>query len=132
MRVLVTGDRDWTNEASIRRVLTVLHAMFPDTILVEGDARGADKMAGRIWMELTGGNLDQLEVYPADWTRYGKAAGRIRNNWQLKESLRKGLEDGHPLKYGIAFHPNLRRSKGTRDMVKLLDDAGIPVLKISK
>jgi YspA, cpYpsA-related SLOG family len=132
MRVLVCGDREWTNEQSIRRVLTLLHKLHPETIVVEGDARGADKMAGRIWLELTGYDYDQLEVYPADWTRYGKAAGRIRNRWQMNESFRKGQEDGHYLTYGVAFHRNLRQSRGTRDMVTLLEDAGVPVLKISK
>lgn len=131
MRVLVTGDREWTNEASIRRPLTILYALFPDTILVEGDCRGADKIAGRIWLELTG-NPAQLEAWPADWTKYHKAAGVIRNQFMLDESRRRAKKDGHHLQYALAFHPNLVHSKGTHDMVSRLTKADIPVLNIKK
>jgi hypothetical protein len=125
MRFLVTGDRNWTNEVVIRRWLAYLHGIHPDAILVEGDARGADQIAGRIWYALTG-TWDQVEAHPADWNRYKKAAGPIRNQFMLDESKRRAEKDGHHLRFALAFHPNLAYSKGTLDMTKRLTRAGIP------
>jgi hypothetical protein len=57
--------------------------------------------------------------HPADWEKYGKAAGPIRN----AEMIRR-----HPdLELVLAFHDNLAISRGTRDMVVLADKKGIPV-----
>ena len=87
---------------------------MPD-VIIEGDARGADRMAGEIAKELK----IPLEVYPADWNQYGKAAGPIRNTQMLKE--------GKPDKV-LAFHDDIDSSKGTAHMVKIALKAGIPVL----
>lgn len=141
MRVLVTGDREWGNykvygrEASdkqvkkLRTLLQVIHKLYPDTILVEGDARGADKIAGAIWTELCGHDK-QLEAWPADWTTHGRRAGPIRNQFMLDESNRRAVIDGHFLLAAIVCHPDLERSKGTRDMVYRLDRAGIDKLRL--
>jgi hypothetical protein len=127
-RFLVTGDRDWGNpdvygerEAlrqydKLRRFLTIWYKVSPDDIMVEGDARGADKLAGSVWLELTG-NRDQVEAYPADWTKFKRAAGPIRNRQMITESVKKSEVDGHKLEHAIAFHSHLKDSKGTKDMV---------------
>jgi hypothetical protein len=133
MRVLVTGDRDWGNPkvygvteatrqaVALFNVLSKLFDIAPDTIIVEGDARGADKLAGQIWAELT--SPQQVEAYPADWNRYHRAAGPIRNREMLKQSIERGKRDGHTLQRAIACHSHLQDSKGTKDMVKLLQAA---------
>lgn len=59
-----------------------------------------------------------VESYPADWKRYGRAAGPIRN--------RQMLEEGKP-DLIIAFHSNLAESRGTANMVKIARKAGIEV-----
>ena len=59
-----------------------------------------------------------VEVYPADWTRYGKPAGPIRN--------RQMLNEGKP-DMVIAFHDDLSVSVGTKDMVDIANAAGLPV-----
>ncbi len=73
-RLLVTGSRIWTDEATIRRELTARYR--PGIVLVSGAcAQGADAMCERIWRELGG----RVERHPADWRKYGKAAGFRRN-----------------------------------------------------
>lgn len=108
MRVLVTGSRQW-NDA--RAIMDRLADYPPGTVLVHGDARGADRMAQRIGQDL--GLVD--EPHPADWTQYGKAAGRIRN----AEMVRAGAD------ICIAFP--LPDSVGTWDCVRRAKTAGIPV-----
>lgn len=73
MRVLFCGSRDWTHTKS---VIDQLEKLDPkrDTI-VHGAGRGLDAMAG-YWAKRLG---FQVEAHPAEWDRYGKAAGPIRN-----------------------------------------------------
>jgi hypothetical protein len=59
----------------------------------------------------------RVEEYPAQWHRYGQAAGPIRNQEMLKTGIHLVL----------AFHPNLSESKGTKDMVTRAASAGVPV-----
>ena len=115
MRVLICGDRNWNNFEKIKEVLDILPA---DTIIIHGDARGADKIAGQLAKERG------LEVipYPADWDKYKKAAGPIRNMQMLKE--------GKP-ELVIAFHEDITKSKGTKHMVSIATKAGVPVEIIS-
>lgn len=75
MRVLVTGSRTWTN---VRRIEKVLFDLFesPLDVLVSGACpRGADAIAERAWGEWGG----LIERHPADWDRFGRAAGYRRN-----------------------------------------------------
>lgn len=63
-----------------------------------------------------------VHPYPADWERYGRAAGPIRN----KQMLDLGKPD-----YGIAFYDRPRdKSRGTANMVSQLKKAGIPVMEV--
>lgn len=131
MRFLVTGGRSWCGYTPIYRVLKRLYEVDPDAILVHGDCKGADKIAAQIAREMFGRTEAQIEAHPADWTKYKLAAGPIRNQFMLNESLRRGYVDGHWLKAAAAFHTHLPSSKGTKHMVKLLEDADVPVLRIS-
>lgn len=63
-------------------------------------------------------NWAQFEEYPADWKRYGMAAGPIRNRRMLKE----GKPD-----IVIAF----AGGRGTADMVRQAKAAGVPVVKVA-
>lgn len=73
------------------------------------------------------GNLIQPVVHhshPADWNKYGKVAGPIRNSEMLKL---------HPdIDLVLAFHDDLSESKGTRDMVHKAQKAGIEVWVTSR
>jgi hypothetical protein len=114
MRILICGDRNWTSLERIRQVVTVLHKKeFIDTV-IEGEARGADT-CGRIIAE----ELDiPVLKFPADWLKYGRAAGPIRNSEMLKI--------GRP-NLVLAFHNDILKSKGTKNMCEIAKKAGISV-----
>ncbi len=111
--VLVCGDRNWTNQRPIRTMLLRLRRLGYTTV-VEGEARGADKM-GRFEAEQLG-----LEVkpFPAYWDDFGKSAG-FRRNQQM-------LDEGRP-DLVMYFHNDLDNSKGTADMVRRAKRAGVSV-----
>ena len=114
LRVLVCGDRHWQSERSIAARLRKLP---PDTTVIHGCARGADRIAGKVAQEL---GLE-VEEYPAMWDVYGRRAGPIRNKQMLVE--------GKP-ELVIAFHPDLRKSKGTKNMLHLATVAGVRIERI--
>lgn len=116
MKVLVCGSREWSDVCAI---MNELKALPNDTILVHGDCRGADAHAGSIALTLG----FTVRVYPADWTRYGKIAGPIRNH----EMLEKEHVKEESIDLVLAFHNDIKNSKGTRDMVKRANRAGIEV-----
>ena len=111
MRILVCGGRDYKDD---RRVHEVLAKYFDkDMTIIEGGANGADRSAQN-WAKLY--NV-KLETFPADWDKYGKRAGFIRNGQMLKE----GKPD-----MVIAFPGG----KGTEMMAMLAEKAGVKVVRI--
>jgi len=78
---------------------------------------GADLIAGAC----ARGMEVKVEEYPAEWDKYGRAAGPIRNMKMLK--LGADLV--------VAFHDNLAASRGTKHMVSIAEKAGIPVWKFA-
>jgi hypothetical protein len=86
----------------------------PNTKIVEGDCRGADKISG--FLARKRGMIVYTES--ANWEGYEHAAGPIRNQLMINKY--------HP-KLVIAFHDNIEKSKGTMDMIKRANKAGILV-----
>ncbi|NUS02058.1 MAG: DUF2493 domain-containing protein [Nonomuraea sp.] len=122
MRVLVCGSRQWHDRVAIRQVLkrlqgeargageefVVIHGACPD---------GADLLADQICeseLGLVPGK--DLIREPAQWKRYKRAAGPVRNQ--------KMIDDHNPTVV-YAFRHGLR-SSGTDDMVKRARKSGIP------
>ena len=110
MRIIVCGSRHWTNVERIRRILAALPS---DTVIVHGACQGADMIADTVAKQLG----METEPYPADWGRYGRSAGPIRNKQMLDAGT--GMV--------IAFHNGLMQSKGTKNMVKMARDANVHV-----
>ena len=119
MKVVICGDRNWTDKESIRRALSMFDS---DTVIIHGDNgrvhpltgkayKGADKITGEIAKEL---GLQVIAV-PAKWDRFGRAAGPVRNREMLE--LKPDLV--------VAFHHDIEKSKGTKDMVNAARKAGI-------
>jgi hypothetical protein len=118
MRVLITGSRSWTDRTTIERVIADLPA---GTTIIHGGAHGADTIAGDC-ATARGLAVEVYPVTPAEWTRYGKAAGPMRNARMLAES-RPDLV--------IAFRaPGV--SKGTDGMVRLAREAGLRMTVVSQ
>lgn len=116
MRVLCCGSRNWTDREVIHeRLRSILTRKGPvaHITVVHGCCRGADVLAAEEAFEL---GMD-VEGYPAKWSLFGRAAGPKRN----QEMLDSGID------LVIAFHSNLKASKGTADMVRRATKAGVTV-----
>ena len=108
-RILICGDRNYQDWIKVQEYLDTISRT---TIIIHGGARGADSLAGNLATSL------KMKVikFPADWDKYGKAAGVLRNQQMLDE--------GHP-DLVVYFHKDIENSKGTRDMLKRATDSGI-------
>jgi hypothetical protein len=79
--VLITGSRKWPHKQFIWEQFRELRRRFPDIdphdiVVVSGACpTGADRMCE----EAAEAHGMQVERHPADWQRYGKRAGFIRN-----------------------------------------------------
>ena len=114
MRLLICGDRNWSNRNII---LKWVQNLSPE-VIIEGEARGADSIARNIAIEL---GIEVLR-YPANWNKYGRAAGVIRNTQMLKE----GKPD-----MVLAFHDHIEISKETSNMIGQAKKIGLPVRLIT-
>ena len=114
MKVLVTGSRTMGPEhyELVKFELLMLLALEPLHI-IQGGASGADNLAKRV-ATVFGFPVDE---YPADWERYGKAAGSQRNQQMLNQKPDLVL----------AFYPTTGITPGTKDMVTRAYKASIPV-----
>lgn len=117
MTILCCGDRNWSDKERIREVLGEFVRHLP--LIVEGGCRGADRMAGEVAKEF---HLP-LRVYDANWELYGDDAGPLRNQEML---------DAEKPDLVIAFHPDLKKSRGTADMVRRAKAANVSVLHVSE
>jgi len=106
MRILVCGGRDYDDR---KKVFEALDTLDNPCALIEGGARGADRLA-REWAI---DNNVPIFTFNADWETYGRAAGPIRN----KQMLVEGKPD-----IVIAFPGGA----GTANMIRQARAAGIP------
>ena len=123
-RLLVCGGRRFSDHETLVTVLDRVRDRIGVSVLIHGDSGidengaramvGADKLAGR-WARANG--IPEI-AEPADWDRYGDAAGRIRNNLMLK---------AHHPELVIAFHGN----HGTAHMRRAARKKGIVVIDVT-
>ena len=109
-RVLVCGGRSFTNAEMLWDTLDELEDI---STIITGGARGADSLA----VDYANERGIPTEVYPAQWIKYGKKAGYLRN----KEMLRVGKPD-----VVIAFPGG----RGTEMMIGLAEKAGVEVINV--
>lgn len=84
MRVLVYGGRDYTDRSTLDSILDRCLNQYGESLeIISGMARGADRMA---W-EWARNNGVKCHEFPADWDRYKKAAGPIRNQQMIDEGM---------------------------------------------
>lgn len=111
--VLFCGSRTWPSYPAVRDTMAHLRALIGDFTVLEGGASGADTFA-RIAAKILG--LDWEEV-KADWAKYFKRAGRIRNTEMLELAP----------EYVVAFWDG--KSTGTLDTItKAVNDYRIPTV----
>jgi hypothetical protein len=114
MRVLICGDRNWTDR---RRIGWYLNTLPVGSVVIHGNAPGVDRIAAELARELG----FEVIAFPAQWWRYGRAAGPLRN--------KQMIDEGRPDKVAYA-HDDLDASTDTRGIVDQAHSAGIPVERI--
>ena len=119
MRVLICGSRDFKDYEKICYFMSgVIAQGYQPTVVISGTASGADTL-GEKW---AAENKVAVERYPANWTKYHKAAGPIRNQQML---------DAKPdLIFGFPTRPE-DIGNGTKDMLSRGCKVGIPTFYAS-
>lgn len=105
MRVIIAGSRDITSYDFVCEAIK--ESGFHITEVVSGTARGVDQLGER-WAKDNG---VPVIYFPADWNKFGKSAGYLRN-----------LDMGN---YGDALIACWDgKSKGTGHMVDIMSNLG--------
>lgn len=109
MNIIIAGCRDFYNYDFFKsNVEAIFSGIQEEITIIEGGAKGADYLAKQYAIE----NKIKYKEYPADWEKYGKKAGILRNLEMSKV--------GNML---IAFWDNV--STGTKNMIKVAKDNGL-------
>jgi hypothetical protein len=84
VRLAVVGDRNFTDYSFVEKTLDriIKEKKFSDITIVSGGARGVDTLAE---MYASKHNLP-IKVWEADWDKFGKSAGPIRNEQVVHDS----------------------------------------------
>ncbi len=121
VKILICGGRHFNEydvfSKTVNSVLNDLEIHQDQIELVSGGCEGTDKMAERYAEE----NSISISVFNADWKRYGRAAGPIRNR-QMIDYIK---DSDHS--YVIAFTSD--RTKGTRNTIELASKNSIEVFQ---
>lgn len=112
MRLIVCGGRDYSNEKHITETLDRIHKKKPITMIIEGGADGADKLAGE-WADK---NLIPRVTCPANWKYLDKAAGPRRNAVMLSLNPE-----------GVVAFPG---GRGTEDMINQAFQRGVKIMRV--
>lgn len=115
MRVIVCGGRDFWDRSKVYTELDAFNAATPFSVLIHGNARGADQLADD-WAAYR--KIKTLTFLPL-WEEHGRKAGPMRNQ--------KMLDEGKP-DLVIAF----AGGRGTADMIKRAEEAGVTVVRTYK
>lgn len=76
MKVAIVGSRTFDDTALVDAIVRRLMERDPDVVIVSGGARGADSLAEAAAKRLC---KTAPEIYPAEWGKYGRSAGMLRN-----------------------------------------------------
>jgi hypothetical protein len=111
-RILICGSRDWIDKQVIMQHIMAFHEIDGVQCVIEGGARGADRLGREVAEELK----IPVITEPADWDKYGKMAGPIRNQAMINK---------HNPTFCLAYP--LPQSRGTLDMITRCKRANIAV-----
>lgn len=135
--IIATGDRtaqqppyshDWMGVVADALIDAVSGTMY-ECVLIHGDCTGIDQLADIVASHVVSHKFREPLRFPVtneDWRTIGKKAGPLRNSQMLAEGLKIEREEGKEL-IVMAFHDDIRRSRGTKDMVRQAQRAKVPV-----
>jgi type III secretion system FlhB-like substrate exporter len=108
MKTIIAGSRAGPKYSDL--IEAIKSCGWSPSVIVSGTAKGADQL-GESWAENNG---VPIERYPADWNKFGRAAGPIRNK-QMAQNAEAliALWDG--------------KSSGTKNMIELAKTYGLKV-----
>ena len=112
-RIVVAGSRDYENYEEAKDFIDICISRIKEEneiIFLSGGCRGSDSLGERYASE----NGYRIEKHPADWKKYGRAAGPKRN-----EKMAMICD------YVIAFWDG--KSRGTKSMLEYASKANKPV-----
>lgn len=115
MNLLITGGRDFDDMELAFDAIAEIHRLYPISVIVHGNARGADKMADKVADTI---GIDRI-MMPANWVKHKKGAGPIRNRAML---------DILPIDMILAFPGGA----GTANMKTQAKDRGISILEATE
>jgi hypothetical protein len=108
MKVLICGSRSWTNVDKITQCIMALQEKYKhDLEIIEGDAEGADKIAGGL-CELLKIRCKKYPITAIERRLLRNMAGRVRNERMFFKEWPDKV---------IAFHKD--NSAGTTHMIRL-------------
>lgn len=110
-RVIIAGTRNFQDYRLLKEKISFYLSNTPgDIIIFSGGCAGADKLGERYARE----HKIEVKKFPADWKRYGKGAGPLRNQQMANEAT-----------HCILFWDGI--SKGTKVMHELAKRAGLKI-----
>jgi hypothetical protein len=116
MKVLVCGGRDFNDWDLLHEVLNGLNNDKAIDCIIEGDARGADRLAGQ-WAQQHGIGL---RIFVPEYDQFGpRLAPPLRNQ--------RMLDEGKP-DLVVAFPGG----GGTKDMISRAIKAGVPIHEVNR
>lgn len=107
MRVIIAGSRTFNDYHFFLQKINELAAQIDITEIISGMAKGPDLMGVQWGLQ----NNIPIQEFPANWDKYGKSAGYIRN-----------VEMAEAADYLIAFWDG--KSKGTKHMIDTMQRQG--------
>lgn len=108
LRTIIAGSRGINSYMLLEECLQ--DVPFTPTVVISGGARGVDKL-GEMWAVA---RYIPVEVYPAEWDKYGRRAGYERNKLMAsKAEALVALWDGE--------------SRGTEHMITIAKEKGLTV-----
>ena len=112
-KIIIAGGRDFMDYNLLKEKTNKIlqeKKVTHKIVIISGCARGADTLGLRYASE----NAFDVEEYPADWDKYGKKAGYVRN-----------VEMAENADALIAFWDG--NSKGTKHMIDIATERNLPI-----
>ena len=105
MKLVIFGSRGIEDMRAVEKAMEAWGMASQVTEIVSGGARGVDRLGERYARQ----HGIHCKVFPAQWDKYGKRAGPIRNAEMAKYA-----------DYGVAIWDG--ESRGTAHMIRLMVD----------
>ncbi len=122
MKIIIAGSRTITDynivDSAMYEAMCSLHISYEMiSEIISGHARGVDRL-GEQWAVK---NYKKCSLFPADWNRYGKSAGYIRNRKMAEYVGNQKAETG------VLIAVWDEKSKGTGMMIDIAKEKGLKV-----